>query len=94
MEGNSSINIIYEIDDNGYVVSITLIVKDEESANLISETINNIDKGEECSYGILCRCKTVRVKEPTGNNEINIISSGNEIMINSMALMMMVSILI
>ena len=42
-------------DDNGNVVKVLIYVDDEETANIISDNINGIDKSGECRYGVLCR---------------------------------------
>ena len=57
----SEIEIGFEIDDYGYVMSVTVFVDDESTAKVIAEKINDLDKGEGCGYAILCKRKTVRV---------------------------------
>jgi len=53
----------FEIDGNGHVVRIILYVKDEKNANMIADAVDDIKKGEGCTYGIFCRTTGVRVTD-------------------------------
>ena len=50
-----------EMDENGHIISVNIYVDDEESANMIMDSINELEKGEDCGYGVLCRSKSVKI---------------------------------
>jgi len=55
-------------------------IDDENTANMIAGAINNIDKGEGCKYGSICRMTIKRVN--IVGNEINHLSDGYQNIMN------------
>ena len=49
-----------ERDDEGRITKIVVFVNDEKSAEKIVVSINNMDKGDNCNNGILCRSTEVQ----------------------------------
>jgi len=61
-KGGEEVKIGYEINEQGYIIRIIIYVDDETTAQSIATTVESIEKGEGCSYGILCNWKDVHVK--------------------------------
>jgi len=61
-KGGEEVKIGYVIDEQGYITRIIIYVDDEETARGIAKTVESMEKGEGCSYGILCKRKNVHVK--------------------------------
>jgi len=57
--GNVSVKV--ERDENGYIVRLLLFVDDEQTANAISEAIEQRRKGEDCPQAMFCKVKNIRV---------------------------------
>jgi len=51
-----------EVDDEGYVISVVVYVDDEEMANSIAYAVQEMDKGEQCQHGVLCKTKSVTIE--------------------------------
>jgi len=77
-------------DENGYVISIVVYVDSEETTNSIVEAINNIDKGELCEYGVLCKTYAVTVK----GIEDRAISNGYHLLVNIFCMIITMIILL
>jgi len=58
------IGISVEVSETG-IISIFVYVDDEEVAQSIVSTMNEIDKKEDCGYGVLCRSKSVVIVTKT-----------------------------
>jgi len=50
-----------ELRDDAYVIHVVVIVDDENSGTIVVNAVNNLDKGENCEYGVLCRTSTARL---------------------------------
>ena len=57
----NKIDIESQIDDNGRVVKIIVIVNNEQKANIIAEILNTYES-EGCDTNVLCRTKNVKIK--------------------------------
>jgi len=55
------LSIGWETDEDGDVISIIFYIEDEEKARAIARKIDDIDEGEGCEYGVLCKVKSVQV---------------------------------
>jgi len=64
----NAIDIASQIDDNGRVVKIIVIVNDEQTANTIAEILNTYES-EGCNSNVLCRTKKVEIKK--GNRHLS-----------------------
>jgi len=60
----NDIQIATEINSQGQIIRIYVMVRDENSAQIIADTVGNIEREEECGdeYGILCQSKLIQVK--------------------------------
>jgi len=47
--------------NDGYVIRIVVFVDDETTAVSITVAIDDLDKGEGCPYGVICKAKGVRI---------------------------------
>ena len=81
----SSISTIVNVDpgqiivdvvrnDDGQVTEITVIVRDEETASTIVDTINSIDTGSGCGVGVLCRRKQAFIEVETSCGHLPFVS--------------------
>jgi len=59
----STLKVALEINDDGYVVGVIILVDDESTAQLITSVMAEISKNETCGYGIFCENNGFRVKE-------------------------------
>jgi len=50
----SKMKIAVELDDKGRVIRIMIYVRDEKTAKIIANKVNDLNK-DDCTYGILCR---------------------------------------
>ena len=58
----SDILISIEVDEEGYVISISIILKEDDNLTVIKNAIDDItDNNKQCDYGVLCRVKTVYI---------------------------------
>ena len=55
------VTVGWEGDGEGYVVRILIFVNDERTALSISCAIDELEKGEGCPHGVLCKANYVRV---------------------------------
>jgi len=49
------------IEKTGYIIRVVVLVNNEENAQAIVNVIESKGKGEECTYGVLCKAKTARI---------------------------------
>jgi len=56
-----SIFVDVEIDDNGYVLRIIVILKDEEMSEEVVASINDLAKDSQCGSGVLCHSSSARI---------------------------------
>jgi len=64
----SELVIGYEVDEEGFIIHIIVYVKDEETGILVMEAIDDLEKGETCQQGVLCKSKNSRVIEVKTNS--------------------------
>jgi len=50
-----------EIDEQGQVIRILVLLEDEQSAQIVADSINSIDESQECYFSILCRTTSARI---------------------------------
>jgi len=55
------VSVKVERDENGNIIRLLLFVDDEETANVISEVVEERRKGEDCPQALFCKVKSVRV---------------------------------
>jgi len=55
------IEIGYVLDSNGNVLRVLVFVGDEQTANIVLQTIQSLEQGSNCKAGILCRNKRVSI---------------------------------
>ena len=84
------ITVGVEIDENGKVINIVIIVDDEETAKIVVEAINGIDKGGECEYGVLCKVEKVRID----GKQIEVLSTGAQNVIDTIYLILVMTFLL
>ena len=60
-----TITVGWELDEEGHVIHLFLIVNDKETANIIVNELNDVKNRSDCHAGILCRTKTITIVEPT-----------------------------
>jgi len=59
-----TISVGYQLDDEGYIVSVIVYAEDDHDIDVIVEAVDSAEKeGENCKYGILCEAKNIRVIE-------------------------------
>ena len=58
---SSDIIVGIETDEQGQVLRLVLYVREEEQANVIVDIVQNLDKGDDCSYGTLCHTTSIRL---------------------------------
>ena len=61
--GVNDITIIVEYDDRGRATTIIVYVNDKTTADVISASVNELDKNSETCEGVLCRTKGTEVKQ-------------------------------
>lgn len=61
LTGVEGIEIGLELSDDAYVLQVIVLVDDEEAATNVAEAVNNLDKGESCQYGVICRAKRIHL---------------------------------
>jgi len=57
------VNIGWESDANGHIIRVMIYVEDEHTAQLISVKIENMDKGDNCSFDVICYGEEVQLKK-------------------------------
>lgn len=57
----SGIIIELEVDENGYVVRVIVVLSDNEECEQVVAAINDLDKGDDCELSILCHSQDARV---------------------------------
>jgi len=50
-----------EVDEEGYVISVLVIVEDGDKSNTIVAAVNELDKGSQCEAGVLCHSSNARI---------------------------------
>ena len=73
------ITIGWETDDDGYVIRIIVYVDDESTADVIVSVLTDLDKGANCSYGILCDTDSVEVHVNPWNDDDTLSGSSRNI---------------
>jgi len=66
------------IDDNGDVSELVVFIRNPNDAVRITEEINNLDKGNNCSMGILCRSRRAEIVE------VEVLSYGSRVHSNKL----------
>jgi len=57
----SGMSVAWETDEEGHITHVIVYVDDEETAYVLADKIDTMDKGDDCRYGILCKSKTAQV---------------------------------
>jgi len=81
----STFTVGSEITDSGTVKTIVIFNNDHNICMKIAKAINDMDKGTNCQYGILCETKEVVTREVLGS-----VSSGHRILFSMLCLAMMI----
>jgi len=57
----ASVTVAWESDEKGNIIRIILYLEDEDEANKLSVSVNKMEKGKGCEFGVLCKSKLVTV---------------------------------
>jgi len=51
----------FDFDENGHIIAVIVSTDDKNTAQVIADKIDAMDKGSSCKYGVLCRSKGAKV---------------------------------
>ena len=58
-----NLTVAVEINDEGKVQQIVVFLSDKDTAEMLTRSINTLDKGDDCDHGILCQSTKARAVE-------------------------------
>ena len=72
--GIENILVDYEMDKDGYVVSVTVVLKDGAMCEKVVADVNALEKDGQCEYGVLCRSQSARIvtNEMSGSGRVGV----------------------